>query len=201
MYILLVMLWLLGKCAERRRSALWGSAILAVFVIAAVTQLATHFLQPTTEQGLRLLFMFFTGAAFYVLRRHIVLSFPIAATGTIALGLSLLYREAFFIIYNITIAYLLFWVAYVPTGLIRRFNRIGDYSYGTYIYAFPIQQLTAALIPGISVFNMIFVSGPATLALAIVSWHLIERRALNLKEDLSQSARRQIFSTLPFLKS
>jgi peptidoglycan/LPS O-acetylase OafA/YrhL len=41
----------------------------------------------------------------------------------------------------------LFYLAYVPSGWIRKYNRVGDYSYGIYIYAFPVQQSVAALIP------------------------------------------------------
>ena len=199
MYILLLLLWLMAKRFGGDRSAQWGRAVLVVFVAAAVAHVATHFLRPTTEHGLRLLFMFFTGAAYHVLRRHIVLSCRLVTAAIVALALALFRPEAFFVVYSVTIAYLLLWMAYAPTGFMRRFNLLGDYSYGTYIYAFPVQQLTAALIPGISVLTMILVSGAATLTLAIASWHLIESRSLDLKEQLSHSTRRLIFAMWPFV--
>jgi peptidoglycan/LPS O-acetylase OafA/YrhL len=57
-----------------------------------------------------------------------------------------------------------------------RFRR--DLSYGTYVYAFPIQQamLACGLTPG----WLGFVSATliATLPVAALSWHLVERRML-----------------------
>jgi peptidoglycan/LPS O-acetylase OafA/YrhL len=190
MYILLLAMWVLAKRAGENRPAFWSRAVLALFVVAAAGHIAAHFLLPETQHELRLLFMFFSGATFYVLRRHVVLSLPLAAAAALALGLGLLHREAFFLAYTAVTAYLLLWIAYIPAGFIRRFNRLGDYSYGTYIYAFPVQQITATLMPGVSVPVMILVSGTVTLALAVASWHRIERSALDLKEQVGKVARR-----------
>jgi peptidoglycan/LPS O-acetylase OafA/YrhL len=40
----------------------------------------------------------------------------------------------------------------------------------------------------------VFVSGGITLALAVLSWHLIERRALRLKGYYVQRTQRMLFS-------
>jgi len=57
-----------------------------------------------------------------------------------------------------------------------------DFSYGTYIYAFPVQQVMASA--GVASFGVpIFaaLSFALTAPLAILSWFLIERNALRLK--------------------
>jgi peptidoglycan/LPS O-acetylase OafA/YrhL len=36
--------------------------------------------------------------------------------------------------------YLVLFIALVPGGWLRHYNRLGDYSYGLYIYGFPTQQ-------------------------------------------------------------
>ncbi|MDO8654733.1 MAG: hypothetical protein Q7R66_21385, partial [Undibacterium sp.] len=79
----------------------------------------------------------------------------------------------------------LFYLAYLPAGAIRKYNALGDYSYGVYIYAFPVQQALASIYPGIPVPAMLLGSATLTLTLATLSWHLIEKRALHLKGFLS----------------
>jgi peptidoglycan/LPS O-acetylase OafA/YrhL len=74
--------------------------------------------------------------------------------------------------------YLVFYLGYLPFRPLRAYNRVGDYSFGTYIYAFPCEQVGAALLRGVSPFGLIVVSLPVTLALAVSSWHFVESRML-----------------------
>jgi len=99
-------------------------------------------------------------------------------------------RHAFFMVYNLTIAYFLLYLAYVPAGFIRKYNLLGDYSYGVYIYAFPVQQSAAALIPGISTLHVILIAAPVTILLSAISWHLLEKRALGLKGSFAGRTRK-----------
>lgn len=80
-------------------------------------------------------------------------------------------------------------LAYVPGGAVRHYNRLGDYSYGIYIYAFPIQQTLALVIPSISIVEMIVWSGLLTTATAVFSWHLVEKRALALRDRLPRPSK------------
>lgn len=57
----------------------------------------------------------------------------------------------------------------------------GDYSYGVYIYAFPIQQTILSLFPGIQQPTFLLYSLAATFVAAALSWHLIEKPALGFK--------------------
>ena len=157
-------------------------AIVTGAVAAGVLVIVRHFYLPTGGEFIRLFFMFFSGAAFYVLKEHIRLSNLFFWLFIIALlSSAVVNKHVFFLVYTLTIAYVLFYIAYIPNGRIRKYNEVGDYSYGLYIYAFPIQQTVAALVPGVSVVSMISISAPATLFLAALSWHLLERRALGLK--------------------
>ena len=73
-------------------------------------------------------------------------------------------------------------------GMVQTFgssltNRVGDISYGLYIYAFPVQQLVVAAGRkydwsfGVHlVISLVF-----TTLLAWISWHLLEKRALRYK--------------------
>jgi peptidoglycan/LPS O-acetylase OafA/YrhL len=65
--------------------------------------------------------------------------------------------------------------------MLTRLTSKGDYSYGIYIYAFPIQQTVAALKPGIHLVPYIILCTLLTLAYAVASWHLVEHQALRFK--------------------
>ena len=71
----------------------------------------------------------------------------------------------------------------------------GDYSYGVYLYGFPISQALVAIFPW-------FVGKPVplvgatiavTIGFAAFSWHCIEKHALKFKKRLSK----RWFPTLP----
>jgi len=67
---------------------------------------------------------------------------------------------------------------FAKTPRLGRYNRLGDYSYGTYIYAFPMQQLAVWLWPGQSPAANLALAVPPTILCAVLSWHLMEKRAL-----------------------
>ena len=67
----------------------------------------------------------------------------------------------------------------------RLYQRVGDLSYGTFLYAYPVQNLvTTRLLDGHNFPLVVAVSGAGTLVCAWLSWHLVERPALRLKERL-----------------
>ncbi len=185
MYAILAVVWVAFRAIKRSRSNLFQLAIVTSSLVAGILVVAFHFYIPAGSKILtilRLFFMFFSGAAFYVLKEHITLSRSFFWLCVIALLSSVIVnKDAFFVVYVLTIAYVLFYVAYIPSGFIRKYNQVGDYSYGIYIYAFPILQSVAALIPGVSVLSMLSISASVALSLAALSWHLVERRALGLK--------------------
>jgi peptidoglycan/LPS O-acetylase OafA/YrhL len=68
-----------------------------------------------------------------------------------------------------------------------RLPQPGDYSYGLYIYAFPVQQAIIAMWAPLHPVTLFALALPITLILAVASWHLIERPALRLKSRLGSS--------------
>jgi len=58
----------------------------------------------------------------------------------------------------------------------------GDYSYGIYLYGFPITQTIWHLVPDFRTGFVLFgLSAPLTFCFAALSWHYIEKPALSLK--------------------
>ena len=59
--------------------------------------------------------------------------------------------------------------------------RIGDLSYGLYLWSFPVQQTLVQTQPGIGVTALLGETLLIALPLAWLSWRLVERPALALK--------------------
>lgn len=124
---------------------------------------------------------FFAGATMYLYLQRIRLSAWIA----VSMGLAML------AVPENTVAMLLLWVvlpymaivfAFKAPLLFRKTNGM-DYSYGIYIYAFPVQQSVSQIGSqyGWTWFSVLFVAAGITLCLASASWHFIEKPALSLK--------------------
>jgi peptidoglycan/LPS O-acetylase OafA/YrhL len=56
-----------------------------------------------------------------------------------------------------------------------------DYSYGIYIYAFPVQQTWVYFWPQMPLPTYFLCTFFTTLVLAALSWHFVEKPALKLK--------------------
>lgn len=56
-----------------------------------------------------------------------------------------------------------------------------DYSYGMYIYAFPVQQILALKFPNMNIWIHIILAVIFTLLFASLSWHFVEKKCLSLK--------------------
>ena len=79
------------------------------------------------------------------------------------------------------ISYATLVLAYHPALDVLAFRRLGDYSYGIYVYAFPKQQAIAALVGVVSPWLLFGIAYPIVLALAVASWHAIAAPALRLR--------------------
>jgi peptidoglycan/LPS O-acetylase OafA/YrhL len=127
-----------------------------------------------------LLGLFFSaGGLCFLYREKIPHSTAIFVVSLIALGGSLPFR-VFGLIAPLAMSYAFLWLAFaLPFG---RFDKKGDFSYGTYIYAFPVQQGMALIGLHEKGFGFYFVSSLLlTLILAFLSYRLIEAPCLRLK--------------------
>jgi peptidoglycan/LPS O-acetylase OafA/YrhL len=178
MYLLLAFVWCLYSALSwrlRRDLAFVISA--GVLFLSAWILYAHCSFDPL--QFLRLFWMFFIGSAYYFCRAKLALHFALFGLACCILTASLLINPvAFLSCYYLLLPYLLFYLVYVPKGRVRAFNRLGDYSYGVYIFAFPVQQSLIALFPHIAVWQLALGAGSITLALAILSWHGLEKRMM-----------------------
>jgi peptidoglycan/LPS O-acetylase OafA/YrhL len=139
------------------------------------------------------IFMFFMGATLYFWRDKASLSWTgFAALPLLVAVAALIDRELAFAVYLLCSAPFLLHLAYLPGGKIRKVNGWGDYSYGIYIYAFPVQQTLAHFFPAMPLALMVLAAGAIAWALAWCSWRLVEKRAMEMKNSCAEATQRLI---------
>lgn len=185
MYVLLLLSWTIyaSLCQTLHARFAFICAVVSLVLSLWITD-QIYILEH--KQLLRFSWFFFVGTAFYLWRDRIRLSARLMIL-IVVLGLTTLAISGhhFLMLYYLALPYCLFYLAYVPAGKLRLYNRFGDYSYGVYLYAFPIQQGLVFIFPDWSVPALIFFAGSLTLILAICSWHWIEQPALRLRKRYS----------------
>ncbi len=76
---------------------------------------------------------------------------------------------------------------------LKEVGRLGDLSYGVYIFAFPVQQTVIRFLgPTMTHAPLLLISLVVTYALAFVSWHAVESPALQLKRKLQSTKKSPI---------
>jgi peptidoglycan/LPS O-acetylase OafA/YrhL len=131
----------------------------------------------------RFIFMFFCGASFFLFRERVLMSWILAATCIVALiavacltSNHLLHR----LVLVTVLPFLALWFGFVPGGYIRRYNKLGDYSYGVYILACPVQFYLESRYSDLSAWALFALSMIVVVPLAIISWRYVESRALHV---------------------
>jgi len=178
LYLWLAACWAVSRLFRNRQASVFAFLVFATWSIAFAAFLtAAH--GRTGNPVPRLVLLFAAGTLLHILRERIVLDWKGVLASLLALAAAWLHGPAFRPVYALVAPYLILAVAYLPSGPIRRYNRAGDYSFGLYIYAFPIQQILVRLRPGDSPFVHTALALACTAVPAVVSWHLVEKRFLH----------------------
>ena len=188
MYILLFCTWYACKVMARSHASQFLK--LCIFGITAVAGIlyAQEYINSGGIDSMhsfsRFTFIFFSGACLGLYQNRILISPWILGVALLAIVVSAIDKTAFFFVWHALIGYTVVLLAYQSSRLLARYNKVGDYSYGVYIYAFSIQQALMASIVDISVPSMILYSAVLTAMLAFLSWHLIEKPVMKKKNIL-----------------
>jgi peptidoglycan/LPS O-acetylase OafA/YrhL len=128
-----------------------------------------------------LLGFFAAGMVLYKLRHTRIFDGRIALLAFAGLVISIPLRQ-FILLFPLFGCYLALWLALYPRLPVIPAARFGDFSYGLYIYGWPVEETVMWLSGGRAAWWQIFlIALPAVSAIAFLSWHLVERPMLRLK--------------------
>jgi len=188
MYIILIVLGMFLYITKKLNC--FVNALPFLIIIISLTSLGFYLYDHIREAEYHWLYTklyrftatFFIGGALYVLRNYISLKLKwMLIAISLLIFASSLNQQLFFIFYVFLIPYIVLCMAYIPKGTILNYNKLGDYSYGTYIYAWPVQQTLATTIIGITPLSMFSITFIITLLLSYLSWNYIEKPSLKIK--------------------
>jgi peptidoglycan/LPS O-acetylase OafA/YrhL len=131
--------------------------------------------------GPRLAAIFLLGATAALYSERLILDARLAGLAAIVVAITL-GVGGFVVLGCICYAYLILWLCLRAPRWTWRIASKNDFSYGLYMYAFPIQLLLTVLgVPKLGLLAYIAVTVLLTVPLAMASWFVIERPALRLK--------------------
>jgi peptidoglycan/LPS O-acetylase OafA/YrhL len=121
---------------------------------------------------------FFAGALVWALRDRLPTSRSLTAASAGAVLLAGVTGHAL-LLAPLPLAYGVIHLGYQLPRWARRVGARNDYSYGVYVYAFPVAQMLVAVgVAGAGPWVLALVTLACTMPLAAGSWWLVERRAL-----------------------
>jgi peptidoglycan/LPS O-acetylase OafA/YrhL len=209
-FLCYLMLMVLAACRVLRRRAAVLVGTVALYATIAVLTLDpsySAYFSPTHDwfvmRLLRLASVFLVGTLIYLYRDRL------PDSGWLALVLGVLFVASLWLpndgrapqlaftlpsIFSALLVYPVLWLgAHLP---FQRLGATNDYSYGFYIYAFPVQQLLAMWgVVRWGFFGFTAAAVILTTPFAVCSWWLIEKHALRLKAFKIRQPRPEIEPT------
>jgi peptidoglycan/LPS O-acetylase OafA/YrhL len=178
-----VIAWGGGPRLSRHRAVFVGTGMLAAIAWgwAIHGDLAGRGLEPSTLA--RLAPYFGLGSLLYLARRAVPIT-PLSVGAAWGVVVASRGTSLFAPAFAVAVALTTVWLAYSNLGALKRWGRFGDFSYGLYIYAFPVQQTLIALFPSWHRLEHFVATYAATLLCAVLSWRLVEAPSLSLKKRL-----------------
>ena len=159
--------------------------IVIITVIFAVLNSLTDFaVSPTTMSPIAVTYYFFVGVMYFYWREFIRYNWILFLIACLV-AYPLLYWHHTVFLAPVFLTYATLFVGMSAIPKIPLISK-GDYSYGVYLYGFPITQAMVATFPWLrgQGWTTLVLSAVVTAAFAALSWHLIEKPTLGLRKKL-----------------
>ncbi len=187
-YLVIAGLGFLGILQPRVMTALFlcFTAILAYGALCGDKPPATLFGMRWVKLSFatHLAFLFSGGALVYMFHREVPRHIGLLTACFLLMIFSTRLPDAWGnILFDLALMYSIIYIGFLSLPILSQFGYFGDFSYGLYLYAFPMQQLALHLMQGDKTpfVPFMLLSFTATLLCAIASWHFVEKPALAYK--------------------
>lgn len=180
-----ILLALAGTCGLlTRRKLLFALAIICYsFVYLLSDCKCTIFFKLYTSERVAILPVMFGLGILAALYIHKIPNNVYLFTACLLLWIADLKYNSYLPLYPFFFAYILLWL--IVNLPIKSFEKYGDYSYGLYIYHFPVIQIMLLVFNfNISPWLLSLIIIIPTGFMAYLSWNIIEKPALQLKKYL-----------------
>ncbi len=143
------------------------------------------------QEGLRsvpiIVYYFFCGVFTYHWREYIPFSRGLFLLSIVAIYYHFVSEDRYILFFPLVVTYFTIYIGMVKFPRISLFQR-GDYSYGVYLYGFPIAQALVTIVPQLRGHGiwLVLTAFPCTFAFAVASWHLVEKPTLSLKRHFGR---------------
>lgn len=159
----------------------WRTRLLANIVVFALCYIVLFgtdlsFLFAGEERYRQPLVFFLLGCLTWINRDVIPLSAPIAVA-LLFIPCLFLNTQYWLPVHALAVTYIIFYLVYRTPYL--NVDKLGDISFGVYIYAWPVQQLVWS--PGQDGLTNALIATAVVVPVAYLSWRWVEEPALNLK--------------------
>jgi peptidoglycan/LPS O-acetylase OafA/YrhL len=167
---------------NKSRYSLFLAGYIALYMMAKVS--TTNFVYYGTDWRLFVIYglYFYVGGYFSVIKYQGNLNINLITLSFFVTVVASTYHSALSdIVQAASISYIVLTFGLSSSKWGTWINQKGDFSYGFYIYAFPIQQIIFSCFKWKGMFFYILICSTLTLLCAAISWFFIEKKMLSLK--------------------
>lgn len=186
MYLLIAAIGVLGITKKVSIAKIWTGLFITELIITifGIRHFGFTLFYLQFDLFVMLALMFFTGVLVQKWEKKIPMR-PLYGLLSLALFLAIvtLFPRVSELAASILLAYALFSLG--SSQKLSWFGRYGDFSYGIYIYSFPIQQMVVASTHTSSPYKLFLVSWPLSIIIGAASWWFVESRFLKLKTKIN----------------